>query len=340
MSEGARVPEGFWQDRRVLVTGATGLVGGRLVGQLVSRGADVVTLVRDRVRGCEYVRRNLRDACTEVRGELEDLRLLERILAEYEIHTVFHLAAQTIVGIGVRSPISTFEANIRGTYHLLEAARRNPTVKGVVVASSDKAYGAQENLPYTEDRPLMGRHPYDVSKSCADLLSLACHATYGFPVAVARCANFYGGGDLNWNRIVPGTVRSVLRGQRPLIRSDGSPVRDYLYVEDGAHAYRTLAEQLCLRGDVAGEAFNFGTNAARSVLDVTRTVLDVMGSVLEPEILNEASSEIHSQYLDSTKSREWLGWSPRYTFEDGLRETIDWYRDYLGETRECAVPSL
>src|SRR5437660_2273270 len=255
--------EGFWRDRRVLVTGCTGLVGAWTTRALLERGAHVVGLVRDAVCGSELVRGGLISRIDAVRGCIEDQPLLERVLAEYEVQTVFHLAAQTIVGIANRCPLSTFESNIKGTWCLLEAARRCGHRPDVIVASSDKAYGEQAELPYTEETPLSGRHPYDVSKSCADLLALTYHHTYGLPVCVTRCGNFYGGGDLNWNRLVPGTIRSVLRGEAPVVRSDGTNVRDYFYVKDGACAYLHLAECLACHGcdsrdtEIAGQAFNF-----------------------------------------------------------------------------------
>src|SRR6202051_1157479 len=247
----------FWKDRSVFVTGGTGLLGSWLVKQLLEAGSNVVCLVRDWVPQSELVRSRRIEQVNTVRGEVTDRDLIERALGEYEVEVVFHLAAQTIVGIANRNPVSTFSTNIEGTWNLLEACRRSPRVASIVVASSDKAYGDQEHLPYREDAPLQGRHPYDVSKSCADLIAQTYAHTYGLPVAVTRCGNFYGGGDLNWNRIVPGTIRSVLRGERPIVRSDGRYVRDYFYVEDGANAYITLAEALAARPDLKGEAFNF-----------------------------------------------------------------------------------
>src|SRR5947208_1022977 len=247
----------FWRDRPTLVTGATGLVGGWVVRRLAEVGANVVCLIRDWVPDCELVRAKLIDRTTVVRGELCDGSRCERVLGEYEIDTVIRLAAQTIVGIANRKPVSTFETNIQGTWALLEACRRSPKVKQIVVASSDKAYGDQEKLPYDESTPLQGRHPYDVSKSCADLIGQTYAHTYRLPVAITRCGNFYGPGDLNWNRIVPGTIRSVLRGERPVIRSDGTHIRDYFYVEDGAAAYLALAEKLAADPSLRGEAFNF-----------------------------------------------------------------------------------
>jgi CDP-glucose 4,6-dehydratase len=299
------------------------------VRRLVEAGADVVCLVRDWVPQSEMVRRGLLERVKVVRGDVCDPAVLERALGEYEIHTVFHLAAQTIVGIANRNPLSTFQTNIQGTWVLLEACRRTPSVKQIVLASSDKAYGDQQQLPYDELTPLQGCHPYDVSKSCADLLAKTYAVSFHLPVAITRCGNFYGGGDLNWNRIVPGTIRSVLRGQRPVIRSDGSYIRDYFYVEDGAHAYMVLAEALASRPDLAGEAFNFSNELQIPVLDLVRRILRLMNSDLAPEIRNEASNEIIHQYLSAAKARRMLGWSPLFSLDEGLQRTIAWYREFL-----------
>lgn len=319
----------FWQDRSVLVTGATGLVGSWLTRRLVEAGADVVCLVRDWVPQSELVRKRTIDQVKVVRGDVRDRDLLERALGEYETSTVIHLAAQTIVGIANRNPISTFESNIQGTWNLLEACRRSPGVRSIVIASSDKAYGDQEQLPYGEDTPLEGRHPYDVSKSCADLIAQTYAQTYGLPVAVTRCGNFYGGGDLNWNRIVPGTIRSVLRGERPVIRSDGQYVRDYFYVEDGAAAYMLLAEQLHCRPELHGLAFNFSNEAEVTVLGLVQRILRAMDSPVEPEILNEASHEIRRQFLSASRARTMLRWSPLFNLDEGLDRTISWYREFV-----------
>jgi CDP-glucose 4,6-dehydratase len=312
-----------------LVTGATGLVGTWLVRRLLQAGADVVCLVRDWVPQSELVRGHLIDQVKVIRGDVRDRELLERALGEYEVNTVIHLAAQAIVGIANRNPVSTFESNIQGTWSLLEACRRSPSVKQIVVASSDKAYGDQEHLPYDETTPLQGRHPYDVSKSCADLIAHTYAKTFRVPVAITRCGNFYGGGDLNWNRIVPGTIRSVLRGQRPVIRSDGSFVRDYFYVEDGAAAYMLLAEQLAARPELRGEAFNFSNELQVSVLELVQRILELTGSTLDPDVRNEATNEIRHQYLSAAKARALLGWSPLFTLEQGLKLTIEWYRDFF-----------
>ena len=313
----------------MFVTGATGLLGGWLVRHLVDAGADVVCLVRDWVPRSEFVSSGLVDRVRLARGDVRDQETLERVLGEYEIATVMHLAAQTIVGVANRNPISTLDTNIRGTWALLEACRRTPTIREVVIASSDKAYGDQIDLPYKEDAPVLGRHPYDVSKSCADLIAQMYAKTYRLPVCVTRCGNFYGGGDLNWNRLVPGTIRSVLRDERPVIRSDGKFTRDYIYVEDGARAYMLLAERLGARPELAGEVFNFSYERRMTVMELVETLLATMGSGLVPDVRNEASNEIRDQYLDSAKARQVLGWTPAFGFDETLRATVDWYKEYF-----------
>lgn len=322
----------FWLDRPTLVTGATGLLGGWLVQRLLEQGADMVCLTRDWVPLCELEKAGYMSRVKLAHGDICDQAVLERVLSEYEIDTVFHLAAQTIVGVANRNPVATFESNIRGTWLMLEACRRAPTVKQILIASSDKAYGEQEKLPYTEETRLEGQHPYAVSKSCADLIAQTYAVTYGSPVAITRCGNFYGGGDLNWNRIVPGTIRSALRGERPVIRSDGKSERDYLYVEDGVSAYLTLAEALANRRDLAGQAFNFGQNQPVTVLELVQLILKHCGRAdLQPEVRGEATNEIPSQYLDYTKAREVLGWTPQFGLDDGLRHTVGWYRGFFHE---------
>jgi CDP-glucose 4,6-dehydratase len=320
---------GFWLDRPTLVTGATGLVGGWVVRRLLRQQADVVCLVRDWVPACDVIRAGLLDRVKTVRGDVRDQATLERVLGEYEIDTVLHLAAQTLVPVANRNPVATFETNIAGTWALLEACRRSPKVGQIVLASSDKAYGDAETLPYDETTPLCGRHPYDVSKSCADLIAQSYAATYGSPVAITRCGNFYGPGDLNWNRIVPGTIRSILRGERPVIRSDGQSVRDYFYVEDGAAAYLLLAERLAADPALRGEAFNFSTEARVTVLELVRKLLDLTGSRLEPDVRNEATHEIRHQSLSAEKARRELGWRPLFTLDEGLRKTVPWYAEFL-----------
>jgi len=319
----------FWQDRRTLVSGAGGLLGSWTVQRLLDLGADVVCILRDWVPQSELVRAHAIEQVTVVRGDISDQKLVERVLGEYEVETVFHLAAQTIVGIANRNPVSTFESNIQGTWSLLEACRHSPLVKQIVVASSDKAYGDHEALPYDEDTPFESRHPYDVSKSCADLIAQCYARTFDLPVAITRCGNFYGGGDLHWNRLVPGTIRSVVRDQRPIIRSDGHYVRDYLYVEDGVAANLLLAERLARQPELRGEAFNFSTESRVTVSELVNKILSVMKSDLQPEIRNEATNEIREQYLTAAKARKVLGWSPQFDLDTGLQRTVDWYRKFL-----------
>jgi CDP-glucose 4,6-dehydratase len=322
-----------WYDANVFVTGCTGILGSWLTRELVRRGANVVGLVRDRVPRSLVLNSAEWGEVTAVHGAVEDLEVVERALNEYEIDTVFHLAAQTIVGTANRSPLSTFESNIKGTWVVMEAARRTRAVKRVVVASSDKAYGEHARLPYDEGFALQGRHPYDVSKSCADLITQSYHATWGLPVAVTRCGNLYGGGDLNWNRIVPGTIKSLLRRQQPVIRSDGTFVRDYFFVMDAVYAYLALAERMDDKS-LWGEAFNFSNEMQITVLDLVRKIRELMGcSDIEPIVLGEAQSEIPHQYLSAEKARRVLGWRPEYDLERGLRETIDWYAAFFDSGR-------
>lgn len=323
----------FWLDRPTFVTGGNGLVGSWLVKRLIASGADVVCLVRDWVPQSELVRTGLIEKVKVVRGDIRDREILERTLGEYEVDTVIHLAAQTIVTIANRNPVSTFETNIAGTWNLLEAARRSPKVKQLVMASSDKAYGDQEILPYDENTPLQGQHPYDVSKSAADLIASTYAKSYDLPVAITRCGNFYGGGDLNWNRIIPGTIRSILRGQRPVIRSDGQYIRDYFYVEDGAAAYMLLAEQLASNRELKGEAFNFSNEIQVTVLEIVEKILQLMETDLKPEILNEASNEIRHQYLSAEKARRMLNWHPLFSLDEAVSQTINWYKEFFKHER-------
>ncbi|MFN8598161.1 MAG: GDP-mannose 4,6-dehydratase [Anaerolineae bacterium] len=321
----------FWKNRRVFVTGCTGILGSWLTLALLEAGADVVGLIRDRVPQSNLNLTGAVHRITAVDGDICDGDLLQRALNEYEIEVVFHLAAQPLVRLANRAPTSTLDINIRGSWLLLEACRVTPTVKRIVMASSDKAYGDQPVLPYSEDAPLQGRHPYDVSKSCADLIAQTYATTYRLPVAITRCGNIYGGGDLNWDRIVPGTMRSVLRGESPIIRSDGSPVRDYLYVDDIVDGYLRLAEHL---DDPAlyGQAFNFGMDDPRSALDMAKSIIAISDHPeLKPTVLNQASNEIGQQYLASTKAHQVLGWSARYSLDEGLRRTFAWYRDFLAK---------
>ena len=322
--------ERFWEKRPVFVTGATGLMGGWLVKRLLDEGAEVVALVRDKVPRSMFATEGMGKRVTVVEGSLEDGALLRRALSEYAVRTVFHLAAQPLVGVAVANPVGTLEANVMGTWNVLEAARQ-AGVSETVVASSDKAYGISRDLPYFETHPLQGTYPYDVSKSCADLISTMYARTYGLPVAVLRCANLFGGGDLNFNRTIPGAIQSTLEGRQFRIRSDGTCVRDFLYVKDAARAYTTVAENLARRPDLAGEAFNFSMAVKLTVLDVVGMVLRLMHRTdLEPVIENRAKAEIQEQYMTYSKARQVLGWEPEYGMDEALRETVDWYAAYFG----------
>jgi CDP-glucose 4,6-dehydratase len=323
----ARVVGGSrWLDRPVLVTGATGLLGGWVASALLGNGARVVALVRDLIPRSFLETEGLFSQLVVVRGELGDLPLLVRVMLEYEIDTIFHLAAQSQVGVARRGPYHTMEANVRGTYSLLEAARRVGNVSAILVASSDKAYGEQPVLPYSESTPLDGRNPYDASKAAADLLARSYATSYKLPVIVSRCGNLFGGGDLNWNRLIPGTIRSLLAGKSPVIRSDGTPIRDYLYVADAVSACLMSAERAAT---FAGEAFNFSLEQPLSVLAVVDMIRAELGSDLRAEVRADTAGEIARQYLLAEKARGQLGWRPRFTMDGGLRETIAWYRRYL-----------
>lgn len=328
----------FWVDRPVLVTGATGLVGSWLVKTLLEKKARVVALIRDQDPQSELFRSKNNEKISVVNGCLEKIDSLERAINDHEIETVFHLGAQTIVGSALRNPLATFEANIRGSYQLLEACRRQKNlVKRIVVASSDKAYGTSPLLPYTEEMPLVGKHPYDVSKSCTDLLSLSYYQTYALPVVIARCGNIYGGGDLNWSRIIPGTIRNLLFGRAPEIRSDGTFSRDYIFVQDVVEAYLLLA-QTAKREDVQGQAFNFGPNRPLTVLELVAKMQTLMNREdLKPQILATAKAEIPHQSLSSKKAEKTLGWKIQYSLEQGLLETIKWYESFLGVSVEANV---
>lgn len=318
----------FWNNKNVFVTGGTGFLGSYLVKKLVNYGANVTILVRDHIPqsniyiGEEYKKVNA------VQGELEDYLLIERILGEYEIDTVFHLAAQAIVGVANRNPLGTFKSNIEGTWNILEATRKSPLIKQVIVASSDKAYGDQEKLPYDENMPLQGKHPYDVSKSCADLIAQTYYETYKLPVCITRCGNLYGGGDLNFNRIIPQSIQSILNKEAPVIRSDGSFIRDYFYIEDAVDAYINLAEKV-VDLNLGGQAFNFSNEIQLTVLELVNKILKIMGSDIKPIILNQGSNEIIHQYLSAKKARTILGWTPNYTIDEGLSKTVEWYKDFF-----------
>ena len=321
----------LWKNRSVFVTGATGLLGGWLVEELVTRGASVTVLVRDRVPFSLLTTHNLENKVSYVTGDLCDFQSLLRILNEFDIETVFHLGAQAIVGYANRSPLSTFHSNIEGTWNLLEPCRLSPWVKKIVVASSDKAYGAVEKLPYTGDMPLLAKHPYDVSKSCSDLIAQSYFHTYQLPVCVTRCGNIFGGGDLHFNRIVPATIRSLLHDERPIIRSNGLLVRDYVYVKDVVDGYLTIAEQMD-DSAVVGQVFNLSEERALTVLEMVALIAKVMNKEqYEPIIQNNASGEISEQYLSCKKAREFLGWKTVFGVEKGLKETCAWYRNFFKE---------
>jgi len=318
----------YWKNKNIFITGATGFLGSWLTKYLLERNSNITALVRDWVPKSKLISDDSVNKINIVRGNIEDYLLLERIINEYEINTVFHIAAQTIVGIANTNPLSTFESNIKGTWNILEACRKAPKVKKVIVASSDKAYGDQEILPYTEDAPLIGRHPYDVSKSCADLICRSYYETYRLPVCITRCGNFYGGGDLNFNRIIPGTIKSILNNESPVIRSDGNFIRDYFYIEDAVLAYLLLAEKMDDKS-IHGEAFNFSNEIQITVLDLVNKIIDLMDSQLKPVILNEATNEIKHQYLSAKKAREILGWNPKFDLNLGLKKTINYYKGFL-----------
>lgn len=321
-----------WRDRPVLVTGGAGFAGGWLVRRLLELGATVVCIVRDWDARSSLLREETRAIL--VFGDVRDQALVERTLGDHEVDVVFHLAAQAAVPVANRNPVETFDSNLRGTWSLVEACRRSPTVSAVVVASSDKAYGEHDELPYRESTPLDPRNPYDVSKAGADLIARSYATTFGLPLAVTRAGNLFGGGDLTWSRVVPGTIRSVLRGTPPVIRSDGTPLRDYVYVEDAVAAY-VLAAEAVLDGELAGEALNISYGRPLAVREVVSAVLAEIGSDLEPTVEGTASGEIQDQYLDATAARERLGWSPRWTFESALAPTVDWYRRHLASEAEA-----
>ena len=318
----------YWKNKNVFITGATGFLGSWLTKYLLEENSNITALVRDWIPKSKLISDDSINKINIVRGNIEDYLLLERIINEYEIHAVFHIAAQTIVGIANNNPLSTFESNIKGTWNILEACRKATNVKKVVVASSDKAYGDQEILPYSENTPLIGRHPYDVSKSCADLICRSYYETYKLPVCVTRCGNFYGGGDLNFNRIIPGTIRSILNNDPPTVRSDGSFIRDYFYIEDAVLAYLLLAEKMDDKS-LHGEAFNFSNEIQISVLDLVNKIIDLMDSNLKPVILNEATNEIKHQYLSAKKAKDLLGWKPQFDINTGLQKTISYYIDFF-----------
>ena len=320
----------YWEDRKVFVTGATGLVGGWLIKKLIELNSDVVVLIRDFVPNSTFMKQKFFEKVTVINGDLSDSVFLRRVLNEYEVTNIIHLASQTTVPIANRSPISTYESNIRGTWNLLEASNfEKKIIKSVVIASSDKAYGESRTLPYTEETPLNAIYPYDVSKACADLISRSYANVFDVPVAITRCGNFFGGGDLNWNRLIPGTIRSLIKKQQPIIRSNGNLIRDYIYVEDVVSAYIKLSEFLSHNIEIKVQAFNFSNESKKTVLDITNLIIKLIKSNLEPIIMNEGENEISEQFLDASKAKKNLGWQPEYKIEEGLRKTINWYKEYF-----------
>jgi CDP-glucose 4,6-dehydratase len=319
-----------WAERRVLVTGASGMVGSWLTQFLVDAGAHVVALVPDWDPQSMLIRSGLVQRVNVVNGRLEDYDGVERAINAHDVDTVFHLGAQTIVGTAHRSPRQTFEANIQGTWNVLDACRTlNGLVQRIVVASSDKAYGTQAVLPYTEDTSLIGRAPYEVSKSCTDLICTSYAETYGLPVLIARCGNIYGGGDLNWSRIVPGVFRWLIRGEQPVLRSDGTFLRDYLHVDDIVTAYLALAEHAA-QPELRGQGFNFSDESPRSVMDIYAAICRAARKPdTTPLIRNTAQGEIKDQYLDASRARELLGWNASVSLDAGLAKTYEWYVDLL-----------
>lgn len=322
---------GTFTGKNVLITGATGLVGGAFTQTLLSEGANVFALIVEIPANCELKTSGNLEKVTQVFGDLNNHEAITRAIAGYEIEAIFHFGAQTIVGTALLDPIGTFQANIQGTWNILEAARISKNiVKSVVVASSDKAYGESSNLPYLEDFPLHGKSPYDVSKSCTDLLAQSYAKTYDLPIGIARCGNIYGPGDLNWSRIVPSTIKSITLGEQPVLRSDGKNLRDYVYIKDVISAYHTLGSAI-FNGDIHSGEFNFSVDSPNSVLEIYYTVCEVMGVKIEPLILNRAQAEIKDQFLSSKKANKILNWSAKYDLKQGLIETVPWYQKIIGE---------
>jgi CDP-glucose 4,6-dehydratase len=323
------ISEFNWSNRNVLVTGASGLLGSWLIQELLSLDANIIALVRDKIPESIFYSKGLDKKVETVHGDLLDIQFLKRVINESNVEIVFHLGAQAIVGIANRSPLSTFKSNIEGTWNVLEACRLSPWIKRIVVASSDKAYGKHKELPYKETAPLQGRYPYDVSKSCTDLIAQSYYHTYKLPVCITRCGNFFGGGDLHFNRIIPGTIKSIAENNRPIIRSNGLFIRDYIYVKDVVNAYITLAEQMD-RKDVVGESFNFSTDTPLNVIEVVETLLSITNKThLRPIIENNACNEIPEQHLSSEKARKLLNWKLKYGIDEGLKETAEWYKNYF-----------
>ena len=317
-----------WKDKNVFITGADGFIGGWVAKILVEKGANVVVVVRDFKKNNALELHNIKDKVSIVPGDIVNYELMSRIINEYSIEHIFHFAAQALVGIANRSPLSTYDSNIKGTWTILESVRHSKTVEGVVVASSDKAYGSQKILPYKEDQPLMAVYPYDATKACTDILARSFAKSYDMPITVTRNGNTYGGADLNFSRIIPDAIVSSLLGKALIIRSDGTPERDYFYIKDAVDSYLTLAEN-AHRKDVRGEAFNFGTETPINVLDLVKKIIKLTGKNIPVKVLGTAKNEIDKQYLSISKAKKVLKWKPKYVLDDGLKETVVWYREYL-----------
>lgn len=325
----------YWAGRRVFITGCTGFVGAWLTERLLDEHASVTGLIFDDDPNTNFYKLGLGKQVKCIPGTITDLGLIQRTIENGAFETIFHLAAQAIVTTANLTPLETWETNTRGTWNLLEAVRNSSTPAKVVVASSDKAYGDSVDLPYLETHPLAAMHPYDASKACADIVAQCYAKTYRLPVAVVRCGNIYGGGDVNFSRLIPGTIRSVALNERPLIRSDGLYTRDYLYVDDAVSGYLRVGESLDSSEDY-GEAYNFGTGQPVSVLDVVERILRLMGREdLQPTIQNVAAGEILHQYLSTGKASQQLGWEPEFTLEAGLNQAISWYREFLADEPAC-----
>lgn len=321
----------FWKDKNVIVTGAMGFLPSWICIELAKNGANVIGLTNDWFPQSWLKLSGWDKKVTMVQANITDFTDMKRIFNEYEIQFCFHLAAITTVPVSNRDPMSTFEINAKGTWTLIEAARQTPTFEGFLFASSDKVYGDQPVLPYTETQPLLARYPYDVSKMCAEMALQSYFHTYKVPVAITRCANIYGGGDLHWSRIVPSTIRSVLRNEAPVLRSDGTPLRDFIYVLDAVNAYLTLAENIS-RDDVKGQAFNFTGKTPTRIIDLVTTIIGAMGKKnLKPKIMGSGKpvGEIDEQYLSSEKAQRILNWKPEYSLKEGMKLTVDWYKDYF-----------
>ncbi len=315
----------FWKDKRVLITGSAGFLGCWLSNTLADAGAKVTGLDIKIKQDSNFHKFNLKNKISQLHLDITNYNLLKETLSQLEPEIVFHLAAQPLVTEANKNPLPTFENNIKGTWNVLESAR-NSNIDGIIVASSDKAYGIPEKLPYDENHKLHGVYPYDVSKSVKDLISQAYYKTFDLPVGITRCGNFFGGGDLYFDRIVPGTIKSLIFNESPIIRSDGKFIRDYIYIKDVVDAYTTLAENI---DRVKGHAFNFSTEIPLDVLTIVNKIAFLMNSNIQPTILNQVKTEIREQHLTSKKAREMLGWQAKYDLDLALKETIDWYKEHF-----------